>query len=39
MITDPYGHQWSIATPVKQLSPEEMQKAMLESTGCGQVIK
>ncbi|HEY3284118.1 MAG TPA: VOC family protein [Armatimonadota bacterium] len=26
-VTDPYGHQWSIATTIRQLSPEEMQKA------------
>jgi uncharacterized glyoxalase superfamily protein PhnB len=30
MVTDPYGHNWSIATTVKELSPEEMQKAMEE---------
>jgi uncharacterized glyoxalase superfamily protein PhnB len=27
IVTDPYGHQWSIATHVKDVSPEEMQKA------------
>ncbi len=26
IVTDPYGHQWSIATHVKDISPEEMQK-------------
>lgn len=26
IVTDPYGHQWSIATHVKDVSPEEMQK-------------
>jgi PhnB protein len=33
-VTDPYGHQWSIATHTKDLSPEEIeeagQKAMAE---------
>jgi hypothetical protein len=27
IVTDPYGHQWSIATHVKDVSPEELQKA------------
>lgn len=26
VVSDPYGHQWSIATHVKDISPEEMQK-------------
>jgi len=26
-VVDPYGHQWSIATHVKDMTPEEMQKA------------
>jgi uncharacterized glyoxalase superfamily protein PhnB len=26
-ITDPFGHQWGIATRTRELSPEEMQKA------------
>jgi uncharacterized glyoxalase superfamily protein PhnB len=26
IVTDPYGHQWSIATHVKDVSQEEMQK-------------
>ena len=26
IVVDPYGHQWSIATHVKDISPEEMQK-------------
>jgi uncharacterized glyoxalase superfamily protein PhnB len=25
---DPFGHQWSIATPQREVSPEELQKAM-----------
>jgi uncharacterized glyoxalase superfamily protein PhnB len=27
IVTDPYGHQWSIATHIKDVSQEEMQKA------------
>jgi uncharacterized glyoxalase superfamily protein PhnB len=27
-LEDPFGHQWSIATHVRDVSPEEMQKAM-----------
>jgi PhnB protein len=27
-ITDPFGHVWAIATHTKDVSPEEMQKAM-----------
>lgn len=26
-VTDPFGHEWGIATRVKELSPEEMKKA------------
>lgn len=28
LVTDPFGHKWSVATTVRQLSPEEMQQAM-----------
>jgi uncharacterized glyoxalase superfamily protein PhnB len=31
-LTDPYGHQWSIATCVKEVSPQEMKQAM--QTAC-----
>jgi len=27
LVTDPYGHKWSIATTIRQVSPEEIQKA------------
>ena len=27
-VEDPFGHQWSIGTHVKDVTPEEMQKAM-----------
>ena len=26
-ITDPYGHSWSLATHIKDMTPEECQKA------------
>jgi PhnB protein len=33
-IEDPFGHRWSVATHVKDMSPEEMQKAMPKTMGC-----
>ncbi|HVC98669.1 MAG TPA: VOC family protein [Pirellulales bacterium] len=30
-VTDPYGHKWSFATHVKDLTPEQMQAAMKEA--------
>ncbi|MBC7807179.1 MAG: VOC family protein [Akkermansiaceae bacterium] len=39
MLTDPYGHQWSVATTIREMSPEEMRKAMEEAPGCGEQIK
>lgn len=30
VVTDPFGHQWSIATHVRDLSPEEVQAAAAE---------
>ena len=27
-VTDPFGHQWSFATHIKDLTPEEMQAGM-----------
>lgn len=30
-VTDPYGHKWSLATHVKDLSPQEMDRAMTEA--------
>jgi PhnB protein len=32
-VEDPFGHQWSIGTHVRDVSPEEMQKAMAEMGG------
>ncbi len=30
-LADPYGHDWSVATHIKDLSPEEMQKGQQEA--------
>jgi hypothetical protein len=27
-LEDPFGHQWSVGTHVRDVSPEEMQRAM-----------
>lgn len=32
-VEDPFGHHWSIATHIRDVSPEEMQEAM--KAGCG----
>lgn len=37
MLEDPYGHRWSVATHIKDLSPEEIKKAsetMFTAGGC-----
>jgi uncharacterized glyoxalase superfamily protein PhnB len=31
VITDPYGHKWSLATHVKDLTPEQMKAAMKDA--------
>jgi PhnB protein len=31
-VVDPFGHKWSLATHVEDVSPEEMQKRMAEWT-------
>jgi PhnB protein len=28
IVTDPYGHQWSMATHVREMSPQEMAEAL-----------
>lgn len=33
-VVDPFGHRWSMGTHVRDVSPEEMQKAAA-SMGCG----
>jgi uncharacterized glyoxalase superfamily protein PhnB len=32
-VEDPFGHHWSIATHVREVSPEEMQQAMRKMGG------
>ena len=34
VLTDPFGHSWSIATHIRDVSPEEMQAAVTGMTGC-----
>ena len=40
VLIDPYGHKWSIATTVKEMTPQEMQAAataaLSQESGCGQ---
>lgn len=31
VVTDPYGHKWSLAAHVRDLSPEEMERSMKEA--------
>ncbi|GJI91603.1 VOC family protein [Duganella hordei] len=31
-VTDPFGHHWSIATHIKDMTPEEMNEAMKQQT-------
>ena len=31
IVSDPFGHKWSLATHIKDLSPEEMQSAQEEA--------
>ncbi|HTE17105.1 MAG TPA: VOC family protein [Armatimonadota bacterium] len=34
-VADPYGHTWSIATTVRQVSPEELQQVAACAPACG----
>ncbi len=37
-VTDPFGHNWTIATHIEDVSPEEMRRRhddMMKQTGCG----
>lgn len=36
LLADPYGHQWSVATTLRQVSPEELQQAMAGVGACGE---
>jgi hypothetical protein len=36
VITDPFGHSWSLATPQREVSPEELQEVVKSMTmECG----
>jgi uncharacterized glyoxalase superfamily protein PhnB len=41
VITDPFGHSWSIATPQREVSAEELQEAVknMPSADCGAAAK
>ena len=32
-IVDPFGHMWSVATHIEDVSPEEMKKRMAKASG------
>jgi hypothetical protein len=32
-VTDPFGHTWSFATHIKDMTPEEMQEAAAAAFG------
>jgi PhnB protein len=32
-LEDPFGHRWSVATHVRDVSPDEIQQAMLKTGG------
>lgn len=35
VVTDPFGHKWSFATHIQDLTPEQMQAAMIEAFAQG----
>jgi len=35
-LVDPYGHRWSVATHVRDLTPEQIQEAMRNAPPCGE---
>jgi PhnB protein len=34
-LEDPFGHRWSVATHVRDMTPEEMMAGMQSMAGCG----
>jgi PhnB protein len=36
VVTDPYGHKWEIATPVRTVSTVELQQTLDNMSACGQ---
>jgi PhnB protein len=39
VLTDPFGHSWSVATHIKDATPEEMQAAAANMGGCADAAK
>lgn len=39
IVSDPFGHKWSVATTVRQVSPEEMQQVMANFANCEEAAK
>lgn len=39
VLTDPFGHSWSIATHTRDLTPEQMQAGMKEMVDCSSAAK
>lgn len=35
VVTDPFGHSWSVATPLREMSAEEIMEAMQHAGPCG----
>jgi len=33
ILEDPFGHRWSVATHIRNVSPEEMEKAARQACG------
>ena len=38
VLTDPFGHSWSIATHIRDVSPEEMQAAVNNMGACSDAV-
>lgn len=36
VVIDPFGHSWSLATHMHDLTPEQIAEAMQQSGGCGE---
>lgn len=36
LVVDPYGHKWEIATPIRDVSSEELQNIISAMAGCGE---
>jgi uncharacterized glyoxalase superfamily protein PhnB len=36
VLVDPFGHSWSVATPQREVTPEEIQEALRNMPPCGE---